>query len=85
MGWYTKLLISQVIDEIPTHHLLEKGLKRLKPTIFLKSVPPGYKIRKDKDKGWSVINPNGSILVYNEPNIRQAIRSAIWRINQLVS
>lgn len=85
MGWYLKLIISEVINEIPTHQLLEKGLNWLKPTVFLENIPPGYKIKKEKDKGWSVINPNGSVLVYDEPNIRQAIRSAIWRINQLVS
>lgn len=58
-------------------------------TPFLTELPLGYVVKRDQDGGWTVLNPDGSMLVNTEADspgqereaLRRALRLALIRIN----
>jgi len=68
MNWYIK--INQVLTEQTELDLLNQ-------------LPPNCKIIKEPVGGWSVIDPNGNKIVYNESTPEMAVKGALPRLRYL--
>ena len=90
MNWYFKQIIAQTFPletVVNPADLNQPGIQ------YLTSLPNGYIVRREKDGGWTILNPDGGVLVEDETDpegdaqkaLDRAIRSALLRINQKLS
>ena len=91
MNWYLRKIISQTtfpLQDVTTQEDLNQ------PNISaVTSLPVGYIVRREQGGGYTILNPNHSVLVENEQDfsgnpqnaLKRAIRLALLRINQRLS
>jgi hypothetical protein len=88
MNWYFRKICQ---TEMPLNEIVTDQDMADSGSSPMSSLPFGYVVRRDNDGGWTVLNPDGSLLVNTEAEqegtevdaLRRAIRMALKRLNLL--
>jgi hypothetical protein len=79
MNWYMYKVANLTMpldDTIDVTKNISPNMRHLR-----RKIPPDYKLELESDGTWSILDPEGRLIVSHEP-LLHAVRSALWRINQ---
>ena len=84
MNWYER----KSAQLLPLDQAVSESDLNTPDTPFITSLnnlPPGYTVRREANGGWTILNPDKSVLVDTEATLPTAIKLALIRINLKLS